>query len=355
MRIRVNTRQVLAEFKALKAFQGVKENAVSLEAKDGRLHLSAVLYGAKMSTSVDAMVLAPGKVVLSKQKFFPVVQQLAGEDFGLQFDGTSVLLEDDAFTAKFQTAVAFSEIRPSTPTSTMVLPGAMVEDMLDASAFARPVDDELKDRLGVMIEGDGASVRMVTTNGHCLAVIEEPLPATFQVTMPRFVVAQIEALMTENYGDITFGLADTTLIVRCGARELVTSVPKMAFPDYRRVLPQNFAGSVKFDVSAAAQAIRRVVAIGGQAAALTGSKVNVDINGSLQFTADYEDRAVDGVGTYGAEGQSAFAFAANAQYLSGAIEACGTEATLKFVGPTTPVVITPGDGRRTYLVAPMKR
>lgn len=345
MRARVNKRDILAELKAIRQFQG-KDTAIELRVANGRLSMTAIAFQAKLVTSIDTMAVEDGSFVVDRRKFTDVIKELDGIDFGLSSSSSRLTVEDNTFVASLPSAIEVRTMAIPAPEHTVAVPGPLLKDMLDATEFARPEDDKLSDRLGLLLEGDEKALRMVCTNGHCLAIVEEPLPREFKAQLPRKIVAQIQAVTEDTYKDVTLGIAGNVLVVTASHRQMCTAVPAMHFPDYRRVMPSSIEGSVKLDAKAAAQALRRVVVL--MESAEFG--VDVEVGQRVRFSTDEGSHDMDALEHNGVP----FTVRLNADYLAKAIGACGERVTISFQKFGVPVLISPEDGRRTYLIAPMK-
>lgn len=353
MRARINTKQFLTELRAVRAFQG-KHNIISIRAAGDRVHLTGTCYGAKMSTSVPATVVSEGAFSFDRSRFAPVIALLQGEDFGLSVEGgdhAKLIVEDDSYEAKFPAAYdAFSFADPTIPaTCSCELPGVMLADMLDASSFAMPTDDAMKEQLGLLIEGEEGVTRIVVTNGHCLALIEEPVGSRFVATMPRRVAAQLATVLADNPTQVKLSRYDHVLEVVAGDRRMLTALQAMNFPDYRRIIPKAAQTVVKLRAADVLKAAKRIAASAEDLESVVSLHVG---NG---FTLSNDDAKEDvGLSRQSVEGPECSLTVALGYFMRG-LEACGDVATLRINGPKDPMTISPEDGRRTFLVAPRMR
>lgn len=348
MRVRVNKRDLVTELKAIRAFQHREDKTIQLHAGGGFLHLYAYSLNASFSTQIEAMVIEPGDYCTERGKFAEVVNAVQGLDLGLSVAGGRLCLEDDAYEAKLlPSTVMFSKLNMGHATThSLTVPGQMLSDMFSASEFAMPSDDVLSDKLGVLLEADASTTRMVTTNGHCLAMIEEPIGGSFQTQMPRRIVAQLKAAMLDAYKDVTLTLGDGFLGIAVGPRHVVTKLPAMSFPDYRLIMMQPVLSTATVSTELALRALRRIRA----AVDTLVPSVLVDMGSvvtlSSSQTAKDEIEALDRVGPPASS-------SVNAIYLTNALEAAGQAAVIRHAGPGRPLVIVPTEGRRTFLIAAM--
>lgn len=350
MRARINTKQFLAELRAVKAFQG-KHNIISIRSAGDRVHLTGTCYGAKISTSVSATVVSEGAFAVDKTRFAAVVALLRGDDFGLSVEGERLVVEDDSYEARFPLAYdSFSFSDPTTEaTCSCELPGVMLADMLSASEFAMPSDDAMKEQLGLLFEGDGNATRIIVTNGHCLALIEEPVASSFTATMPRRAAAQLGIVLTDNPTQVKLSRFDQVFEVIAGDRRMLTTLQPMKFPDYRRIIPKTAQTVVRLRSADTLKAAKRIAASADD----LESVVSIQVGKNMTLSNDdaREEIVLD---SQSVEGPDCSVTVALGYFIHG-LEACGDVATLRINGARDPITMSPEDGRRTFLVAPRMR
>lgn len=353
MRVRVNKQDAVKELKVLKAFQSFKDDkAIRLwtgrVADDDVLFIEAFLFNAHLVTHIPASVIEPGEFCVEKTRFVEVVRSLSGTDFGLVTENGKLLVEDDAFQALF---VSCQEVRNrpagiSAPDEAHTVPAQMLNDMLETASFAIPADDVMADKLGLLLQADSQLTRLVATNGHCLALIEEPVGGGgFGIQLPRKLILQVLATLSEVYKDVTLRRQASTLEVSAGTRRLTTQLPKMQFPDYKRILGFSVESEATVETEPALRALRRVCAV-------TDSPVpgvEVSIGAAVSFG---DVNATDVVNASNRIGPD-FQIRVNADYLTAALKSSGQAAVLRCGGPSKPLTISPIEGRRTFLIASM--
>ncbi|MGC3962648.1 MAG: DNA polymerase III subunit beta [Rhodocyclaceae bacterium] len=95
---------------------------------------------------------------------------------------------------------------------------------------------------GLLMIGDGKTLRMVATDGHRLALasteLESELPHT-EVILPRKTVTELARQLADSDDPVDITLVGNQARFRFGPIELITKLIDGKFPDYERVVPTN--------------------------------------------------------------------------------------------------------------------
>ena len=146
---------------------------------------------------------------------------------------------------------------------------ALVEQMLADVAPSICTEDVRYYLNGVYIERVGDQIGFTTTDGHRLHMSRSQVPDDFPsfkgVILPRKTVGVLRELIEHEaatnariYFEI---LAHNKMLVKIGNWKLVTKLIDGKFPDYTRVVPSDFAGSITADSVAVCQAAASSAAI----------------------------------------------------------------------------------------------
>ncbi len=278
----------------------------------------------------------------------------ASADVRVAVNGTSarlVGLDPASFPADFPTGA---------PRLRVILPAAMLAEMIDATLYAVSPDEARYNLSGVLFERAGNQrVRMVATDGHRLALTERPL-ATERFApfiIPRKLLAALRtALGARPAGDVRMalrmpdtgaersndGLAERPVIAFNVAGALYKGrTVEGEFPDYRGVIPKASAQDAALTVwrDTLRLAIGAVMPFSN--ARYHGVRLAF-ASGRLTVSASDPERgeASEGIAAKGDVRDAEMAAGFNASYLLGAIATLGDELVFRLADPTSPCVIT---------------
>jgi DNA polymerase-3 subunit beta len=118
--------------------------------------------------------------------------------------------------------------------------------MIEKTIFSVSADDLQYHLSGIFWEKvEGLQLRMVSTDGHRLTVIQRLLPESEQfaiedgILIPRKGVAEISRLLAEEQ-KISLGLSKKSLALKADNKFLFIRLLEKKFPDYRRIIPEDF-------------------------------------------------------------------------------------------------------------------
>src|SRR5437867_2105547 len=144
------------------------------------------------------------------------------------------------------------------------LSAAVLKLLIDRTIFAITQEEGRYTLSGAKFEFDKQAVKMVTTDGHRLALIAtkdlgKDIPSEgLDVLIPRKTLAELTKLTSDFEGDINLGADENHVYFQVGSRLLISRMLSGQFPNYEMVMPKNNDQSATFDTTALSQAVRRV-------------------------------------------------------------------------------------------------
>jgi len=145
---------------------------------------------------------------------------------------------------------------------------------VDSELFCRLVEsvvqfassDETRYNLaGVLLEcSEEGALRMVATDGHRLAMVEEKtsgveeLLSSRRILAPKKGIMEISKLAESGSGSIELSASDKFLFASKGETEVWVRLLDADFPDYRQVIPKDNPIKATVDRNAFAEVLRRV-------------------------------------------------------------------------------------------------
>ncbi|MCZ4280977.1 DNA polymerase III subunit beta [Kiloniella laminariae] len=262
---------------------------VLMEAKDGKLSLTATDMDLTIVDQVGATIVEAGATTAPAHTFYDIVRKLP--------DGSEVEVSANPDTAQMTLKAGRSTFtlqtlpREDFPASGMAsLPqvfGVQVSELknlIDRTRFAISTEETRYYLNGIYIhatEADGTAVlRAVATDGHRLARFEMPLPEGAEnvpgVIVPRKTVNELRKLIDETSNPIEVSLSETKIMFRFDSTVLSSKLIDGTFPDYQRVIPSGNDKSLVLDCKTFSSAVDRVSTISTE----KSRAVKISIDGS---------------------------------------------------------------------------
>jgi DNA polymerase III subunit beta len=275
MKIGINTAEMV---KALFRAQGIAEKKstmpilahVLLEARaDQGLKVSATDHEVGLSGHYQANVHKPGAVAVHARQLYDIVKSLASDTLELESQDNN-WVEIRSGQSRFRLVGMAAEEFPGLPGhgegKAFTIPTAKLSKMIDRTVFCVSSDDNRHNLSGVYCEtADTGVLRMVATDGHRLALIDQQLegdiPLAQGVIVPRKAFGELRRVLSDGSEDIssvTLSFAETTCVFTAGTVTLSARLVDGQFPKYRQVVPQNPEKQVKLSRGAVGEALKRV-------------------------------------------------------------------------------------------------
>lgn len=234
---------------------------ILLRAEDGFLTLAATDLEVSLTAGCEAQVEKSGGITVAAKKLFEVVRSLAGEEISFSLtDGN--WLEITSGKSFFRLVGLASDDFPEVPqndfSSAEKIGHDVFKDLIARTIFAVTQEDARYALNGALLEMDGKVMRMVATDAHRLAMVEEAGSSNAEVRaiVPKKTLAELRNL--GNGEEMLFAQDEHHLFFKIGHRVLATRVIEGQFPSYEKVIPAENPLEIVFDKEDMAGAIRRV-------------------------------------------------------------------------------------------------
>jgi DNA polymerase-3 subunit beta len=328
-------------------------------AKDG-LTLSASDLNQSVTATVAAEVTEPGSIAVNAKDLLDRVKALPGEIVITVNDKSTVTLRSGS--RRFSLQAIPGDDFPALPSTDKLpiasLPAADLLRLINSTHFAISTDESRLHLNSALLECNGM-LRMVSTDGHRLALIETATPAgagEFTALIPLKAITELKRLCDVD-GDVTLTLDGFNLFVWVGGFSYVvkTAGDQVSFPPFRQVIPASSNNTAAINRESLLNAVRAVAVSASDRT--SGIKLSFTA-GKLTITSESPESGEGadelGIAYEGAKTE----IGCNARYLQDALGALECESvTLGVSGELDPMVIEPaGDDawRSTAVVMPMR-
>ncbi|MEN9217335.1 MAG: DNA polymerase III subunit beta [Gloeomargarita sp. HHBFW_bins_162] len=344
------------------------------DARNSQVTLSAFDQTLCIQSQMAATVVESGSITLPARTLGDLVSRLPDATVELKINDTQATVrarleregKKDTLAGPYQISglpAADFPVLPQVNAEAMPLNREAFLQGLRGVLFAASNDETKQILTGVHLQTRGETLEFAATDGHRLAIVETTLASgggAVQATIPARALREVERLLPKYEGEtVRFCLephqADFQLPQEAGAgfhQRLVTRLLDGMYPNYRQLLPKEFARRVVMEREDLIQALERLAVLAGSRNVV---KFSLDLDnviltteggelgqGQEQIPADIDGEALD--------------VAFNVKYVLEGLKAMHSpQVQMQLNSATAPVIFSPlGDVKMTYLVMPIQ-
>jgi len=234
----------------------------------GHIDLFATDLEVGIKETVKADVKSHGAITISARKLFEIVKELPSEDLSLKkLDNNWI--EISSGKALFNLVGINPEDFPSfssyADAEFMKIDISIFKDMIERTIVSISSDETRYNLNGAFFEKTEENViRMVSTDGHRLAVTENRLDdqniklSAKGYIIPRKGLQEFKKIMEDQEGMVELAFKDTLAILKKDNVVIIVRLIEGEFPDYRLVLPPERDNVVRIERDAFIRSLRRV-------------------------------------------------------------------------------------------------
>lgn len=303
-----------------------------------------VLSGSNMDVDIRARLSADaqgnGSYAVTAHVFGQVIRALPADDVAIDLSDTEMQITSGSYTTKLQlVSPASAPVLSFAGSHSAGVEARLLSRALSAVRYAAAVADFQAVFRGVKLEFRDTHTRAVATDGFRLAYyhLDESTGLNADVIVPARSVEELLRVLDD--GEVALQLDAGQLSVKHGSYELNLKLMDGTFPDYQRVVPQNYPVVITLSATGLSEAVSRVALMADKSA---NNRIDLFVkDGQVQITAEgsfgRSQEALD-VLQEGAESEIRLAY--NSKYLIDALVPSAGEIKLKFSGPNaSPSVI----------------
>lgn len=240
--------------KVLQRVQGIVEKRntmpilanVLLEASKNKINIMATDLEVFIKDAGPANVSEDGAVTVNARKLFEIVKELPGDSVDLSA-GKDDKVTVKAGRAKFSIMGLPSKDFPVFPAvdETLLEPigSENLKEMIDKTSFAVSTDETRYNINGFLLEKEESRLRMVSTDGHRLALIEKndskAIARKEGVLLPRKGVIEMRKVLDEKEGELLLGISQKSAVMKKDNTLISVRLLEGEFPDYKKVIPKD--------------------------------------------------------------------------------------------------------------------
>lgn len=329
---------------------------VLLEAKPEGLDILATDLELGMRGLYKAKVTTPGSVAFPAKKLFEIIREIREPEILLAVsDSATVAIK--AGRSQFKVVGLPGKDYPPLPAieraGLIPLPGEGMLQLIRRTVFAVGDNDTRYVLNGLLMTivrgGDAPVIRLVGTDGHRLAVADQPLDIgstelpdqEINAIIPKKAALTISRLLEEGGGEPMIGVTKNMLIFRKSGLVLTSRLMEGTYPNYQQVIPKGSKNTIAVSRADFEGAVRRVSVLSqdrNAAVKLTVSEKSIALFSSA---AELGEAAEDIPAECSGE---SFSTGFNARYLLDVLNVIdGDQLVLDMAAPLSPCLILERD------------
>lgn len=298
-------------------------------------------------STCPANVKAPGAVCVQKQLLGEIVGSLPDGEVLIELEGVSVFIRQGhtEFRMMAMNADEFPPIPTVDAKSDLTLPFGEFRKAVGSVQYACSDDTSRPVLTGVLFNYNGDVLTLVATDTHRLAVHKihrKGIGSDLNVTVPEKALKAIRQLQLGEEDSVTVKFDDARLIVETGSATVVSQLLNGQYPNWERVVPQEFTRTWTVDRKDFQDNLKRALILARDNANRVKFMGQGDV---VVISSRSEDKgeAKEEVACVSKNGDLKIAF--NGQYVLealAAMEADGVKAEM--TEPSRPAVLRPTEG-----------
>jgi len=331
-----------------------------LEAKNGKLTISATDLEIGISSNIAVNIETEGRITIPAKNFSDLLSNLGSQKLTLSLDKETLTLKGEKINASFQTMPAedFPKLYEEKGEELVTLKRSEIEENILRVVFAAAQDSGRPALSGILFDEDKNSITLVSTDGVRLSLQRNVFKAKAGLRKPIVVPARIirellsikededsvRVFISEENNQILFAQGETTLVGRLIGAE---------YPDYQKIIPQNFDTKVDLNRDELLNAIKICSVFARETANIIKFTIKKEkIIVSANSPAVGEDNVEIEAKTTGEENEIAF----NAKYLLDVLTSVNKEdLVFEMTGPLNPGVFKiKADETFLHLIMPIR-
>ncbi len=271
-------------FKSVSRVQSIVErksnmpilSTVLLSAQGDALSLSATDLELGFQQRLPAQVLEEGQVTISGRKLFEILKEGKKDSFHIKEKENHWVFMSDG-VARFELACLPADEYPTfvepEGVATVPIEGEVLSEMISKTIFSVTMEEAGFKLSGIFVEkvvrDSGTFLRMVSTDGHRLSLVEKPLAELSRlefskgIMVPKKGMNEISKLASEG-GVVQLGFKQKNCVAKTDNALLVIRLLETKFPDYSAVIPQERKYAVPVSRIALLEGMRKMMILSSE-------------------------------------------------------------------------------------------
>ena len=254
--------QIVQNIVSTKATLPILSN-ILLEAKGAKLKLNTTDLDIGISCEIPVDIIEEGAITIPAKRFGDIVRELPSGDITLSVKKNNQV-DIEGKQCRFKLSGLPKDEFPKFPEfkdrEAVQIEQATLKEMLRLTSFAVSREESRHVLNGILIEIVDNTLRIVATDGRCLAKIEKKLPAVIKkeiaVIVPIKAVQEIIRNLQEE-GSLSMAIGANQVLFDINEVLIATRIIEGEFPNYNQVIPKPAKNRIKMNTQEVLSSIRR--------------------------------------------------------------------------------------------------
>ncbi|MEK7551527.1 MAG: DNA polymerase III subunit beta [Patescibacteria group bacterium] len=331
-----------------------------LEAKNGKLTISATDLEMGIISSIPANVEKEGSVTVPAKNFLDLFSNIVSQKITLELTDNTLKLKGEKMKASFQTMSSedFPKLYDKEGEEVLDINKKDIEQFLTRTTFAAAVDATRPALSGILLENQKTGICFIATDSYRLSLQKTSLKALKELEKPIVVPARIIKEMSfikeeDEKIKLFVSRESSQILIFQGDTIIVGRLIDANYPEYSKIIPQGSSTKIEVDREHLLNAIRICSVFARETANIVKFTIQKDkLIVSANSPAVGEDLVEVEAKLEGEENEIAF----NAKYLIDILAILSEEdLVFEMTGPLNPGVFKiKGDNNFLHLIMPIR-
>ncbi len=234
-----------------------------MELDDHGITLTATDLEVGLRINFDCSVVEPGKITVPAKKFYEIIRELRSGSISVTSNDRNrlnIVSGPSSFDLAGMDSADFPVWSDHESVETSEVESESLIRMLDKTLFAASNDDSRFNLNGVLFERENVRTKLVSTDGHRLALIETDmeLPTDSRFIAPKKGLVELKRFLENMKQKVQFGFEKKNLVVKSERAMMTVRLIDGDYPDYNKVIPQSSGQKAFIDKNNLVQSLKRV-------------------------------------------------------------------------------------------------
>jgi DNA polymerase-3 subunit beta len=281
MEVTVNTQDL---YKAVSRVQSIIEkrsnmpilSMILVSAKDSDLVISATDLEISLQQKTAAEVTVPGSITIPGRKFFEILKESKSAKVLMkERQNSRIFISDD--NARYNLACLPPDEYPVfvEPEGVMTaeIDGLVLREMIEKTIYSVTMEEAGFKLSGIFVEKTtnekNPCLRMVSTDGHRLSLIEKEVDGLKDIDLPAGVMIPKKGMLelaklASEAGKVHLGFKQSNCLARTGDSVLVMRLLETKFPDYNAVIPKRAKSLIEIKREALLDGMKKMMILSNE-------------------------------------------------------------------------------------------
>lgn len=330
---------------------------VLLKTVGTRLSIAATNLDIAITHYIGSKVSKEGAITVPARLMQDFVSSLPGGIIDLKLDENKLHISTDKYESTINgvTAEDFPVMPSIAEGTSMTISGKLLKTTLQQVVVAASTDEARPVLTGVFVHSYEGNLYMVATDSYRLAEKRlQAISGEVKLLIPAPALQDLLRLVSDYEGDVQVTYDDQQVLFQVGDVELVTRLIEGNYPDYRKLIPSEFATSAELK-KADLQNITKVSSLFARESA--GSvTINLDQKNSLVSIRSIASQLGENTASATANVTDEGAITLNSRYIMDALHAFnGDTVKIGFNGKLEPCSLTDtSSDDYVHIIMPLK-